>query len=96
MIVNGTNYKQLVKSLMMNLTIIKMNLALKVKAPLKPTAKSSANEKKLCKDWEYPNSCSLMIMENHMEDFVYTSIPKIENAKDFLYAILARNLQSFQ
>ena len=28
-----------------------------------------------------------MIMENHIEDFVYASFPKIENAKDFLYAI---------
>ena len=28
-----------------------------------------------------------MIMENHMKDFIYASIPKIENAKDFLYVI---------
>ena len=72
---------------MMNLTIMKMNLALKVEAPPKPTAKSTANEKKFYEDWEYSNSCSLMIMENHMEDSVYASIPKIEIAKDFLYAI---------
>ena len=26
-------------------------------------------------------------MENHIEDSVYSRIPKIENAKDFLYAI---------
>ena len=26
-------------------------------------------------------------MKNHMKYFVYASIPKIENAKDFLYAI---------
>ena len=29
----------------------------------------------------------LMIMENHMEDSIYASIPKIENAKEFFYAI---------
>ena len=28
-----------------------------------------------------------MIMKNHIEDSVYASIPKIENAKDFLYVI---------
>ena len=28
-----------------------------------------------------------MIMENHMEDSIYASIPKIENAKEFLDAI---------
>ena len=29
----------------------------------------------------------LMIMKNHMEDSIYASIPKIENAKEFLDAI---------
>ena len=43
---NGTNYKQWVKSLMINLTIMKLNLALKVEVPPKPTVKSSTNEKK--------------------------------------------------
>ena len=33
------------KLIMMNLTIIKLNLTLKVEAPAKPTAKSSKNEK---------------------------------------------------
>ena len=28
-----------------------------------------------------------MIMENYTEDSVHASIPKFENAKDFLYAI---------
>ena len=50
---------------MMNLTIMKMNLALKVEAPPKPTTKSSENEKKNYEDLEYSNSCCLMIMENH-------------------------------
>ena len=72
---------------MMNLTIIKLNLALKVKAPLKPIDESFANEKKFYGDWEYSNSCCLMIMENHMEDFTYENIPRTENAKEFLDAI---------
>ena len=28
-----------------------------------------------------------MIMENHLEDSIYANIPKIENAKEFLYSI---------
>ena len=67
--------------------IMKLNFALKVETPPKPTVESSANEKKIYEDWECSSSCCLEIMENHMEDSVYASIPKIENAKDFLYAI---------
>ena len=33
------------------------------------------------------NSCCLMIMDNHMKDFIYVSIPKTENVKEFFYAI---------
>ena len=47
---NGTNYKQWVESLMMNLTIMKLNLALKVEAPPKPTVECFANEKKFYED----------------------------------------------
>ena len=59
---------------------MKLNLALKVEAPLKPTVESFAKEKKSYENWEYSNSCCLMIIENHMEDSIYESIPKIENS----------------
>ena len=84
---NGTNYEQWVESLMINLTIMKLNLALKVEAPPKSVIESSSNEKKFYEDWEYSNSCCLMIIENHMEDSIYEDIPKTENAKEFLDAI---------
>ena len=84
---NMTNYKQWVKSLMMNLTIMKLNLALKVKVPPKPTTKSSTNENKFYEDLEYSNSCCLMIIENHMKESIYGNIPKIENTKEVLDAI---------
>ena len=71
----------------MNLTIMKLNLALKVEVPPKPTVESSASEKKFYEDWKYSNSCYLIIIENHMEESIYASTPKIVNAKDFLNAI---------
>ena len=66
---------------------MKLNLALKVQAPLKLIVESSVNEKKFYKDYKYSNSCCLMIMENHMDESIYAAIPKIENAKEFLDAI---------
>ena len=68
---------------MMNLIIMKLNLALRVETPPKPTTKSSTKEKKSYEDRKYSNSCCLMILE----DSIYASIPKIENAKDFLDTI---------
>ena len=47
---NRTNYKQWVKSLMLNLMIMILNLALKVEAPPKPTVESSTKEKKSYED----------------------------------------------
>ena len=69
---------------MMNLTIMKLNLALKVEARPKPTAESSVSETKSYEYWKYSNSYCLIIMENHVEDSIYESIPKTENAKEFL------------
>ena len=72
---------------MMNLTIMKLNLVLKVEAPPKPSIESSACEKRFYEDIEYYKSCYLMIMENHMEESMYANIPKIENVKEFLDTI---------
>ena len=66
---------------------MKLNLTLKVEVPPKPIIESSTKEKKFYEDWEYSNSCCLMIMKNHMKDSIYASIPKIENAKEFFDAI---------
>ena len=78
---------------MINLTIILLNLALKVEAPPKPTIKSSAKEKKSCEDYEYSNSCCLMIMENHMEESIYASISKTKMQRSS-WKLLGRNTQS--
>ena len=83
---NGTNYKQWVIYLMMNLIIMKLNLILKVEAPPKPIVESFANEKKFYTDLEYSNSFCLPIMD----DSIYASISKIENAKEFLDAIIKK------
>ena len=44
-------------------------------------------KKKFSESSEDFNSCCLMIMKNNKEESIYASIPKIENAKEFLDAI---------
>ena len=84
---NGTKYKQRDEFLKINLLIMKLNLALKIEAFPKTTTESSVNEKKFYDDLEYSNGCCLMIMEKHMEESIYVSIPKIKNAIEFSDAI---------
>ena len=48
---NGTNHKQWVESLMMNLTIMRMDLALRTTAPLKPAVGVAEKDKKFYKEW---------------------------------------------
>ena len=57
LILNGTNHKQWIESLMMNLTIMKMDLALRTEASLKPFDESNKKDKKAYEDWEYLNMC---------------------------------------
>ena len=71
----------------MNLTVMKLDLALRVPCPPKITDKSTKVEKKHFEEWEYSNRSCLMIMRYHMEDNIRDSIPNFENARDFLDAI---------
>ena len=84
---NGTNHKQWVKALMMNLTIMKMDLALRTTTPHKPVDNAVEKDRKSYDEWEYSNRCCLMIMRYHMDESIRDSICKTENAKDFLIAI---------
>ncbi|KAM6556990.1 hypothetical protein CsatB_004009 [Cannabis sativa] len=84
---NGTNHKQWVESLMLNLTLMRVDLALRMDAPPKPADDATEKDKKSYEDWEHSNRCCLMLMRYHMDESIRDSIPQIENAKDFLAAI---------
>ena len=70
---------------MMILTIVKLNLALKVEAPPKPTIESSVNEKKFYDDKEYSNSFCLMIMI--WKTLFMQAFPRLRMKKGLLDAI---------
>ncbi|KAM6546692.1 hypothetical protein CsatB_027428 [Cannabis sativa] len=68
---NGTNHKQWVESLMLNLTFMKVDLALRMDAPPEPADDATEKDKKSYEDWEHSNHLFL----------------KLKNAKDFLVVI---------
>ncbi|XP_062079432.1 uncharacterized protein LOC133783827 isoform X2 [Humulus lupulus] len=84
---NATNHKQWIENITMNLTFMKVDLALRIDAPSKPADDATEKDKKSYEDWEHSNHCCLMLMRYHMDESIRDSIPKSENAKDFLAAI---------
>ncbi|KAM6577988.1 hypothetical protein CsatB_029825 [Cannabis sativa] len=84
---NGTNHKQWVESLMLNLTLMRVDLALRMDAPPKPADDATEKDKKSYEDWEHSNRCCLMLMRYNMDESIRDSIPQTESAKDFLAAI---------
>ncbi|KAL5576980.1 hypothetical protein UlMin_018679, partial [Ulmus minor] len=84
---NGTNYKQWRESLLMNLTIMKLDLALREDEPAKLSYSITCEQKKYRDEWEHSNRCCLMIMRYHMEEFIRDSIEGVDVAKTFLKSI---------
>ena len=72
------------KTLVMNMTFMKFDLALEIDPPEKPTNDSSVIVKKLYEDWKHSNKCCRMMMENCMNEAVYSSIPKVDTPKRLL------------
>lgn len=71
MVLNGTNYQIWKKTLMLNLTIMKLDLALKIDPPEKPTAETTAEAKQLYENWEYSNNSCMMLLEYYVEDCIF-------------------------
>ena len=65
-----TNYQKWKTTLVMNLTFMKLDLALEIGLPKKPTDESSVTVKKLYEDWKHYNKCCMMMMENCMDEDV--------------------------
>ena len=84
---DGTNYQKWKKTLVMNMTFMKLDLALEVDPPKKPIDDISAAIKKLYKDWKHFNKCCMMMMENCMDEAIYASIPKVDTTKRLLEEI---------
>ncbi|KAL5576976.1 hypothetical protein UlMin_018675 [Ulmus minor] len=84
---NGTNYKQWCESLLMNLSIMKLDLALRENELAKLSDSSTTEQKRYRDEWEHSNRCCLMIMMYHMEESIRDSIKGVDVAKKILESI---------
>ena len=90
---NGTNHKEWVRSLMMNLSIMKIDTALKEDAPTKPTEDSTTEQKTSYKEWNNSNETCKLVILYRMDDAICDSIPKTENAKELLKVIAEKYVE---
>ncbi|XP_062170455.1 uncharacterized protein LOC133876187 [Alnus glutinosa] len=82
-----TNYEDWYESLTINLTIINLDLALRVEALAALIEKSFAEEKTYYERWGHSNRTYLMIMKYTIDKSIRQSITCTDSVKDFLAAV---------
>lgn len=84
---NRSNYEDWFRSLTLYLTLMNLDMALRVDEPPKLTAKSSVEEKDYYERWKHSNRTSLMIMRYTIDESIRDSVQHCDNAKAFLDSI---------
>ncbi|XP_043705513.1 uncharacterized protein LOC122655380 [Telopea speciosissima] len=86
-VLNGSNFEEWKDSLIITLGIMRLDFALRVDEPTKPTTDSDTAAKTLYEKWEESNRLCLLIMQLTMDNMIKKSVPATEKAKDFLVAV---------
>ena len=61
-----------------DMTFMKLDLDLEIDPPETLTNESSSVVKKLYDDWKHSNKCCMMMIENCMDEAIYTSVATLE------------------
>ncbi|CAL2278723.1 unnamed protein product [Prunus armeniaca] len=86
-ILTGSNYLKWKEVLEISLGLMDYDIALKWDTLDEPTANAIADVKKRYEKWEKANKMAILIMLRTMTPSLRGSIPRSENAKEFLAAI---------
>ncbi|XP_043699954.1 uncharacterized protein LOC122650619 [Telopea speciosissima] len=86
-VLNGSNFEEWKDSLIITLGIMRLDFALRVDEPTKPTADSDTATKAVYEKWEESNRLCLLIMQHTMDKQIKKSVPATEKAKDFLVVV---------
>ena len=85
---NGTNFKRWHENLQIVLSVMDLDLVLKVSSPAPLTVKSSSDEKRDIERWEKSNRmCLIIIKKAILEAFRGTIFEMIKTTKEFLEEI---------
>ncbi|XP_057739841.1 uncharacterized protein LOC130956928 [Arachis stenosperma] len=81
---NGLNYSDWSEQVQFQLGVLDLDLALQVQKPAAITVLSSNEEKAHYKAWEKSNRLSLMFMRMSIANSIKSTLPKTDNAKEFM------------
>ncbi|XP_022895207.1 uncharacterized protein LOC111409386 [Olea europaea var. sylvestris] len=88
---NGLNFSDWCEQVQFNLGVLDLDLALQVEKPADLTDESSADERSIHKTWERSNKLSLMFMRMTLAKNIKSTIPKTENAKEYMKFVEERS-----
>ncbi|XP_022845332.1 uncharacterized protein LOC111368334 [Olea europaea var. sylvestris] len=88
---NGLNFSDWCEQVQFNLGVLDLDLALQVEKPTDLTDESIADEKSVHKAWERSNRLSLMFMWMTLAKNIKSTIPKTENAKEYMKFVEERS-----
>ena len=83
-IFNGLNFPNWNEQVQFNLGVLDLDLAILEEKPATIIDASSNEEKAHYKAWERSNRLSLIFMRMAVANNIKTTLPKIENAKNFM------------
>ncbi|KAF9661538.1 hypothetical protein SADUNF_Sadunf19G0079200 [Salix dunnii] len=89
-ILTGTNFSEWKEQVEFTLGVLDLDLALLKDKPDPLTDKSTHEEKTLFNAWERSDRLSIMFLRMTIASNIKTSLPKPENAKDYMKAIEER------
>uniref|UniRef100_A0A6N2KXP8 Retrotransposon Copia-like N-terminal domain-containing protein n=1 Tax=Salix viminalis TaxID=40686 RepID=A0A6N2KXP8_SALVM len=89
-ILTGTNFSEWKEQVEFTLGVLDLDLALLKDKPDPLTDKSTPEEKTLFNAWERSDRLSIMFLRMTIASNIKTSLPKPENAKDYMKAIEER------
>ena len=91
LMLNGTNFKDLKENILIILSCMDLDLALRIEQPISLTDVSSPDDRKNFEKWDRSNRMSLMIIKHGiLEAFRGAVFEKITKAKEFLAEIEKR------
>jgi len=88
---NGLNFSDSSEQVQFHLGVLDLDLAIRIEKPVDITDESSNEEKTHYRVWEKSNRLSLMFMRMSIASNIKSSLPKTENAEEFMKSVEERS-----